>query len=128
MTSVVAVDRSDADMDKYPHEVKPPTEVWMLSEFESVKNVHSRDKCVGACPLHNPSNHDMRDYPLHHRNDRGIFERICSHVVGHPDPDAYDYLEQRLGKKGADAEFIHGCDGCCSVRTAFGARDTEDHS
>jgi len=49
----------------------------------------------GACTIHSPSNHHMIDLSQYWRADRGFMERICSHGVGHPDPD------ERL--KGADA-------------------------
>lgn len=70
-------------------------------------NVHSKDACFGeACTIHNRSDHAMRAYPQHWRDDRKIMERICPHGVGHPDPDDY--------KIGLDpAEAVHGCDGCC---------------
>ena len=38
-----------------------------------------------------------------------MFERICEHGIGHPDPDQVSYW-QRWGK---EALAIHGCDGCC---------------
>ena len=67
--------------------------------------VHDRSQCAGtACCVHNPSDHPMRDFPLHWRADRGIMERTCSHDVGHPDPDDLKV------KAGVDN---HGCDGCC---------------
>lgn len=70
--------------------------------------VHSSDKCAGEhCVIHNPSNHSMREFPTHWRSDRGLMERICSHGVGHPDPD-----DPKVKLPG---EGIHGCDGCCTV-------------
>lgn len=69
-------------------------------------NVHSPDKCAGTyCPIHNPSNHHMKDWPQHWRADRRIIERICPHGVGHPDPD---------DPAAAGIHSIHGCDGCCN--------------
>jgi hypothetical protein len=64
---------------------------------------HTDDECHGApCPIHHPTDHQMRSWPLHWRADRGILERTCTHGIGHPDPD------QTLSDGG-----IHGCDGCC---------------
>lgn len=64
--------------------------------------VHSKEVCDGApCVIHAPTDHHMRAWPLKWRTDRQIFERICPHGIGHPDPD------QR-------ADGTHGCDGCCS--------------
>ena len=59
------------------------------------------------CTLHNRSDHSMRSFPQHWRSDRAIMERICSHGVGHPDPD-----EKKLTI--SKYEGLHGCDGCCS--------------
>jgi len=58
--------------------------------------------CDGPCPIHAPSDHHMRAWPLHWRADRHIAERVCPHGIGHPDPD------QLLLDGG-----VHGCDGCC---------------
>lgn len=53
----------------------------------------------------------MRDWPLHWREDRPlpIFERVCEHGVGHPDPDQEDYWRE------TDQlwQMIHACCGCC---------------
>lgn len=72
--------------------------------------VHHRSLCAGEyCSIHNPSQHPLRNAPLNWRADRGIMERFCSHGIGHPDPDDYQY---RL-RVNPDADAIHGCDGCC---------------
>lgn len=72
--------------------------------------VHNENTCRGQfCPIHKPSDHHMKDWPLHFRDDRGIMERICKCGVGHPDPDD---LAFRL-KKGSTDTGIHGCCGCC---------------
>jgi len=69
--------------------------------------VHRPSDCKGRhCCVHNPSNHHMRDWPQNYRTDTGVMERVCSHGVGHPDPD------QPWPKN--DPRWIHGCDGCCS--------------
>ena len=74
--------------------------------------VHNRDVCKGQyCPIHNPSNHFMKDWPLHFRDDRGIMERICKCGVGHPDPDD---LAFRIRNGADDSAGIHGCCGCCT--------------
>jgi hypothetical protein len=51
----------------------------------------------------------MRGWTLHWRGDRGIFERICEHGVGHPDPDQFDYWIETRQKH----QMVHGCCGCC---------------
>ena len=73
-------------------------------------NVHAMDNCAGRpCVIHNPTDHHMREWQLHWRNDRGIFERICEHGIGHPDPDQFDYWRQI----GQEWQSVHGCDRCC---------------
>jgi hypothetical protein len=48
----------------------------------------------------------MADWEQHWREDKGAFERICPHGIGHPDPaDRYYKFNEYNG--------IHGCDGCC---------------
>lgn len=71
--------------------------------------VHHPSKCEGRhCCIHNPSDHHMKDWPLHWRQDRGIMERTCPHGIGHPDPDD---AAHRASK--GDTDSVHGCDGCC---------------
>lgn len=63
---------------------------------------HPPSRCEGRhCCIHNPSDHHMRNWPLHWRSDIRLMERICPHGVGHPDPDDLQN------------NHIHGCDGCC---------------
>jgi hypothetical protein len=69
--------------------------------------VHNREVCNGEpCPVHNPTDHVMKDFPTHWRSDRFIMERICPCGVGHPDPDDY---RVRMGIE----DGVHGCCGCC---------------
>ena len=74
--------------------------------------VHTKDKCEGNyfC-IHNPSDHEMKDFPTHWRDDRMLMERICEHGVGHPDPDDLAF-KARNGY--GEWEGVHGCDGCCT--------------
>lgn len=67
---------------------------------------HGLTACVPPCAIHAPTEHHMRTWPLHWRGDRGIMERICSHGIGHPDPDDIKI------RAGLDCG-THGCDGCC---------------
>jgi hypothetical protein len=94
-------------------------------------NVHPMDNCAGQpCVIHNPTDHSMRSWPLHWRDDRQMFERICSHGVGHPDPDQFGFWEQAAKRwrpsiaadviddpypigNPYEGMGIHGCDGCC---------------
>ena len=80
--------------------------VWRPYKSDQRVFTHDESACKGNfCPVHNPSNHHMKDWPQHYRGDRGITERICPHGIGHPDPDCL------LANKGDNG--IHGCDGCC---------------
>ncbi len=82
--------------------------------MEALRNVHDRSKCAHrTCVVHNPSDHHMRRWELHWRNDRGIFERICEHGVGHPDPDQYEYWRET----NQQGQAVHGCDFCCHKPT-----------
>lgn len=72
-------------------------------------NVHDESECVAPCVIHAPTDHHMRGWQLIWRSDRQIFERICPHGVGHPDPDQFAYWD----REGLEFEGVHGCDGCC---------------
>lgn len=73
-------------------------------------SIHPESRCAGKpCVIHNPTDHHMRSWPLHWRDDRKLFERICPCGVGHPDPDQYDYWRE----SGQEHQGIHGCCGCC---------------
>lgn len=85
-----------------------------------IGNIHLASKCQAdvieghvtkrACVIHSPTDHHMREWDLHWRDDRGIFERICpTHGTGHPDPDQFEYWDM------TDQQWqaVHGCCGCC---------------
>ena len=83
---------------------------YFLPDGRELVNVHDDSLCAGrTCVIHNPTEHHMVEWTLHWREDRGIFERICEHGVGHPDPDQHEYWRE------ADKlyEAIHGGDMCC---------------
>jgi hypothetical protein len=82
---------------------------------------HGPRFCEGQdCPIHHPSQHHMRDWPLNWRGDRQLAERICPHGIGHPDPDHMDRVHRLLDEGvhlGVDPDAVHGCDGCCAPPT-----------
>jgi hypothetical protein len=89
-------------------------EVWRTPGGRLVF-VHTLKRCKGIpgkipCVVHDPVAGSWDDLELIFRGDRGIFERICVHGVGHPDPNQIDFW------KLAGQEFLgdHGCDGCCN--------------
>lgn len=82
----------------------------LACDWIKLTNVHDISKCRHrACVIHNPSPHHMRFWKLNWRNDRGIFERVCVHGVGHPDPDQFEYWKEM----GYTSMGTHGCCGCC---------------
>lgn len=84
-----------------------------LENTEITLNTHESERCLGqVCTIHNRSDHPMRAFPQHWRGDRGIMERICTHGVGHPDPD-----DIKLFGPDGWIEGVHGCDGCCGGPT-----------
>lgn len=77
--------------------------------------VHRYWACKGYfCALHNPSDHPMREWPMHYRLSSQLIERICPHGVGHPDPDSVAHLSRTDPNCYAHLD-VHGCDGCCGV-------------
>lgn len=79
--------------------------------------VHRRSDCVAPCAIHAPTDHHMRHLPTMFRSERGLVERICSHQVGHPDPDQVTHWQQTLSPIEALTQSLHGCCeyGCCKV-------------
>lgn len=70
---------------------------------------HEKGTCKEYwCTLHNRSPHPMRHMQQFWRSDRGIMERICSHGVGHIDPDEL-----------VEKDWTHGCDGCCETAMEY---------
>jgi hypothetical protein len=89
---------------------------YFLPDGRELHNVHDDSLCAGrVCIIHNPTEHHMVEWQLHWRDDRGIFERICEHGVGHPDFDQHEYWREANKLY----EAIHGCDlqdgrPCCA--------------
>lgn len=77
---------------------------FVVNHYCTLTNVHKKADCVPPCVIHYPTDHHMKDWRLHWRDDKRAFERICKHGVGHPDPD---------DPKSVGSGAIHGCDGCC---------------
>ena len=78
------------------------TKVAKLEHSKVKVRAHHPALCAGkVCCLHNRSNHHMRKFYQHWRDDTGVMERICDHGIGHPDVDSP--LQDQ----------VHGCDGCC---------------
>lgn len=84
--------------------------------------VHAKSICVAPCPFHSPSNHSLKNAPIHIRSDKNMLvERICEHGIGHDDPDSVRYMIVH----GDDWAGVHGCDGCCVRDVVWGSNETQ---
>lgn len=87
-------------------------EQWTDDATGLVYWVHKQIVCQGnatPCVFHNPSEHSMRSWPITIR-ETALVERLCTHGVGHPDPDSVAWFDS-VGQEGYD---VHGCDRCCT--------------
>ena len=92
--------------------------------IKRMRNLHPVERCAGeACIVHNPSDHHMRKWDVTLR-ETALIERLCSHGVGHPDPDSWPAMNKiSMEVYGGQSPCfeVHGCDGCCDpVRYANG--------
>lgn len=71
-----------------------------------------RDEKIGCC-VHGPSDHHMKNWPTHWRQDRRMIERICPHGICHPDPDDVTFQDANPQYVQSIGGSVHGCDGCC---------------
>jgi hypothetical protein len=110
-----------------PRSFDPSPKGWQRTKLEHSPvwiMAHEPGKCAAqTCTLHNRTDHGMRAFMQHWREDRGLMERICPHGVGHPDPDQWDYLVMTYGKRAAKVEFVHGC---CHERCCRTVNDSQD--
>lgn len=94
---------------------KPPKgmEKW-TDDFGTEYFVHSRARCSGSCPLHNPSDHSMSHWKLSLRPEKGaIVERHCPECgAGQPDPDSLRHLRE-IGVAGSYTFMMFGYSTCC---------------
>lgn len=91
---------------------------YTLPNGQTLTGVHDPVNCVGrGCPIHHPSGHHMRDWPMLWRDDRSLLERTCPHGIGHPDPDHLTYVKTMFGYDAYYTDSLHGCDGCCGTAT-----------
>jgi hypothetical protein len=90
--------------------------VFAIPNAVPLYGVHPEEQCAGgSCVVHSPSSHAMSTWPLHWREDRGFFERLCNHGVGHPDPDQTAFWRRRFDDGEAETLEVHGCCGCCGA-------------
>lgn len=81
--------------------------------FGDVVVTHDARTCAPPCTIHSPSDHHMVKWPQNWRGDRKIMERVCEHLVFHPDPDDLRIRSGRLSSR-------HFCDGCCTPPASAG--------
>lgn len=89
-----------------------PANVWEDCTGRKFR-VHEEewDCAIYGCAIHSPTNHPLVDAKQLMRVDKNyLIERICTHGIGHPDPDSANFLEKSGYSK---AIWVHGCDGCC---------------
>jgi hypothetical protein len=68
---------------------------------------HLEEDCTGeVCAFHKRTDHHMRKYKQFFRFGTGMMERVCSHGVGHPDPDDAKIVD-------GTHDGTHECDACC---------------
>lgn len=80
----------------------------IATDLGQIVFVHPGKDCLPPCPVHAPSDHHMNQWPLNWRGDRKVMERMCEHMVGHPDPDD-------LSVRSRISAGVHTCDGCCAA-------------
>lgn len=90
-----------------------------LTEYmnSSTGRVHTKEQCKASrkaggpknCVIHKPSLHKLTGARQVLRAST-LIEDICSHGVGHPNPDSAAYLNWR---DKSTSWGVHGCDGCC---------------
>lgn len=80
-----------------------------------VLQVHPPEVCWKPCPVHEPSDHPLNEAPLHWRADMKLWERICPHGTGHPDPDDVAYKRITM-LPAVFAGYCYESHGCCGER------------
>lgn len=102
----------DYDLIAVPHAASQVFGIQLANG--AILTTHGPTQCANEhCSIHNPSDHPLNTAPMNWRADRALMERLCEHGIGHPDPDDIAYKRTTRGDRFADAEAIHGCDGCC---------------
>lgn len=79
----------------------------IITFFGELIFTHLPDDCIPPCSVHSPSEHHMREWPQNWHSERRVMERVCMHMVSHPDPDDISVRHRRSAR-------VHNCDGCCA--------------
>ena len=90
-----------------PLATKLDENVYQLENNDQIlKHVHDPKVCSsGPCPIHNQSNHPLRDAKQWFDWETKIMHRTCHHNRYHPDPDDY-----------RASEIDHNCECKCCIR------------
>lgn len=90
----------------------------VMTDTQQLLKVHHSSRCLRKagepCPIHAQSNHHMKMWPQRWNTTFCVMERVCTHGLGHLDPDDI-YVRAGLVKHDY-------CDGCCKHHT----NDTEE--
>jgi hypothetical protein len=67
-------------------------DTFTFADGATLERVHPPSACAGrGCPLHHPSRHHMRLWPMRWNTNARTVERQCGHGRWHPDPDDLAY-------------------------------------
>jgi hypothetical protein len=87
----------------------------------STMQTHGPGRCLGPhCCIHNPSDHPLRNAPLHWLASARLMLRRCEHEALHPDPDSLSYNTFMALLGVADAVPYDGWHPCCPDRCCAG--------
>lgn len=76
--------------------------------------IHNKKNCKGrGCPVHHPSDHEMKKWPMSWNLQVLSMERVCEHGIRHPDPDDYKF---RQDNQIDIPDHAKDCDGCCDMK------------
>lgn len=93
--------------------------MYWLADGSVLSDSHRAGSCEtsGACPLHDPSRHALREAPLVAYAPTGGLGRRCEHGQDHPDIDDVDYRGRNATNYvGKPPGWLHQpCDGCCGL-------------
>jgi hypothetical protein len=89
--------RTAADPPIHMTERASSRSIWRSDMSHTAIAIHPPSRCEGyQRPWHNPSDHHMNTWVRRTRMDRhNLMERVCSHEVGHPDPDCRSSRSRR---------------------------------
>lgn len=102
---------------------------YVTGAGQTLHKVHEAADCSGACPIHEPSDHPMKDWPTAWIDGR--FWRTCEHGFHHPDPDSVKPLppfdvflyREAVCSVALSHEEDCGCRTCIAAADGVGSDD-----